>query len=84
MIFGGFERYEARAHLSDFAQSIDFGNYTMICADKHQHTWFDLSQTETKAWKQIRFQITVFSYSNEIFTNSKAVVDDYYRLKKMY
>ena len=62
-----------------FAQSIDFGNYTMICADKHQYTWFDLSQTETKVMESKLFSDYC---SNEIFTNSQAVVDDYYRLKE--
>lgn len=77
--FGGLNVMKPGHTYLIFAQSIDFGNYTMICADKHQYTWFDLSQTETKVMETNSFSDYC---SNEIFTNSKAVVDDYYRLKK--
>lgn len=62
-----------------FAQSIDFDNYLMLCADRHQFTWFDLSETDTKVMTSKLFS----DYKdNEIFTDSQIVLDDFYRLKK--
>lgn len=62
-----------------FAQSIKFDNYLMLCADKHQFTWFDISATDTKVMTSASF----FDYKdNEIFTDSEVVSEDFYRLKK--
>lgn len=62
-----------------FAQSIKFDNYLMLCADKHQFTWFDISATDTKVMTSASFS----DYKdNEIFTDSEVVSEDFYRLKK--
>lgn len=62
-----------------FAQSLCFDDYTIICADKHQYTWFDLSDTKTSVVKN---NVMSDNSENEIFTDSQIVIDDFYKLKK--
>ena len=76
---GGLNVMKSEHKYLVFAQSINFDDYLMLCADRHQFTWFDLSNTDTKVMTSKSFS----DYKdNEIFTDSRIVLDDFYRLKK--
>lgn len=63
-----------------FAQSLNLSkDYTILCADRQQYTWMDLTINSSKAMTENSFKKY---YNNEIFTDSQVVIDDYYRLKE--
>ena len=63
-----------------FAQSMELSNsYTILCADKQQYTWMDITSGKSVPMIENSYQKYI---DNEIFTDSQVVINDYYRLKK--